>query len=96
MAIGSAQVGEWYRNICTQDLFFVTAFDQKSRSIEMQSLDGDVGEIDEEAWSSLPLALAEQPETYTDNDGSVDEGYPDDVHSPVWRATFGGAAVKPC
>jgi len=92
IAIGAAQIDQWYTNLDTGDVFFVTGYDQKSGTIEVQSLDGDVTEIDEETWVTLPLALSEQPEVNTedtDND-HLDEAYPDDVNSPVAKIASRG------
>jgi len=87
IAIGAAQIEQWYRNLETGEVFFVTGFDQKSRTIEVQSIDGDVSEIDDETWSTLPLAMTEQPEVDMediDND-RLDGAYPDDLNSPVTK-----------
>lgn len=85
--VGTAQIDQWYRNVDTGEMFFVTGFDQKARTIEIQSMEGDVSEIDEETWGTLPLALAEEPQMDpedTDSD-ALDEAYPDDLASPVSR-----------
>lgn len=90
LAIGRAQIGQWYTNLDTGNLFFVTAFDQKSRTIEIQTRDGDVAEIDLDAWGSLPLELAEQPEEETQPSDELDNGYLDDLNSPVEKIALGG------
>ena len=95
IGIGTAEVGNWYRNLRTEELFFVTAYDPKSRTIEVQSLDGDVSEIDEEAWSTLPLELSEQPEVDTEDVAGLDDAYPDDVRTPIWKAASNGDAAEP-
>jgi hypothetical protein len=38
-------------------------------TVEIQTSDGDLDELDEEVWQSLPLALAEPPQDWT---GSID------------------------
>ena len=87
MMVGTAQIDQWYRNVDTGEMFFVTGYDQKGRTIEIQSIEGVVSEIDDETWGSLPLALAEEPQMDpedTEND-ALDEAYPDDLTSPVSR-----------
>ncbi len=60
------QVGQWYLQLDTKDAFFVTAYDDKSHAIETQAVNGDLAEIDEEVWNTLPLAFAEPPEDWTE------------------------------
>jgi hypothetical protein len=45
-------------------------------SPEIQHFDGDLDEIDEDAWGSLPLEFAEAPEDWT---GPIDDVEPDDL-----------------
>lgn len=57
-------------------MFQVTALTPESKTIEIQSFDGEIDEIDEESWSTLPLGLAEPPEDWT---GPVDAVNVDDL-----------------
>ena len=59
------QVGQWYTRLDTNEDFLVTGYDDKSRTIEMQEINGDLDEIDAENWNTLTLALAEPPEDWT-------------------------------
>ncbi len=61
----NAQVGQWYTQLDTRTTFLVTGYDDKSRTIETQAINGDLDEIDEETWHTLPLAFAEPPEDWT-------------------------------
>jgi hypothetical protein len=74
--VGNAQVGQWYLHLDKGEIFQVTGYDDESRMIEIQSFDGDLDEIDEEAWATLPLGLAEPPEDWT---GPVDDVQVDDL-----------------
>ena len=38
--VGRAQIGQWYRRQDKGESFVVTAFDEKSRTIETQAFDG--------------------------------------------------------
>jgi hypothetical protein len=61
----SPQVGQWYQ-LDSRQIFMVTGFDDRSRTIETQAINGDLDEIDEFTWSILPLAFAEPPEDWTE------------------------------
>jgi hypothetical protein len=71
--VGEARIGQWYAYWDTGETFLVTAYDEKSCTIETQALDGDRDEIDEEEWRTLPLELAEPPEDWTE---AVDDTVP--------------------
>jgi len=59
------EIGQWYLHRDKGEMFRVTAYDERTHTIEIQTFDGDVDEIDEESWSVLPLELAEEPEDWT-------------------------------
>jgi len=75
-SVGGAQVGQWYLRLDKGEIFQVTGCDDESRTIEIQNFDGDLDEIDEDAWAALPLGLAEPPEDWT---GPVDDVELDDL-----------------
>lgn len=89
-AIGTAQIGQWYANLDTGGLFFVTGYDEKSRTIEVQSVDGDVSEIEEETWGTLALRFSEQPELDCEDVDTLDDAYPDGWNSPFAKIALGG------
>jgi hypothetical protein len=64
--IGRAQLGQWYRHLDNGELFRVVRLDKESRSIVTHSVYGDLHEIDEQSWITLPLGWAEPPEIWTD------------------------------
>jgi len=74
--VGRARVGQWYLRWDKGEAFQVTGYDEPSHTIEIQTFDGDVDEIDEETWTALPLGLAEPPEDWT---GPVDDVERDDL-----------------
>jgi hypothetical protein len=73
------EIGQWYLHLDKGEMFRVTACDELTHAIEIQTFDGDVDEIDEEAWSALHLERAGEPEDWTGPlDGiEVDELGPD-------------------
>jgi hypothetical protein len=74
--VGPARIDQWYLRQDKGEAFVVTAYDNKSRTIEIQTFDGDIDEIDKEFWRTLPLEFAEPPEDWT---GPIDEVEPDDL-----------------
>lgn len=63
-------VGQWYLHQGKGDLFRVVAFDPTSTSVEIQSFDGDIEELDLDVWHEMELAAVEAPEDWT---GPYDE-----------------------
>jgi Family of unknown function (DUF6763) len=74
--VGRARVGQWYLRWDKGEIFQVTGYDEASGTIEIQSFDGDLDEIEEDSWKQLPLGLAEPPEDWT---GPVDDVERDDL-----------------
>lgn len=74
--VGRARIGQWYTRWDKGELFQVVGYDPDSRTIETQTFDGDLDEIESETWVGLPLALAEPPEDWT---GPVDDVERDDL-----------------
>jgi len=73
-------IGDWYNNINLASVFEVIAFDEKSRTIEIQDFDGSVDEIDIEQWYTLDLEVTTQPE---DCSGALDVGELDDFGTEI-------------
>ncbi len=69
--VGHAQFGQWYLHADKGQIFQVTGLDAESSTIEIQTFDGDVDEIAEDSWFTMPLGLAQQPQDCT---GPVDAG----------------------
>jgi hypothetical protein len=74
--VGRARVGQWYTRWDKGEIFQVVGYDESSRTIEIQTFDGDLDEIDVEMWAALPLAFVEPPEDWT---GPVDDVERDDL-----------------
>lgn len=74
--VGRARIGQWYTRRDKGEIFQVVGYDEESRTIEVQTFDGDLDEIDAQTWAELPLALAEAPEDWT---GPVDDLERDDL-----------------
>ena len=74
--VGRARIGQWYLRWDKGEVFQVTGRDERSRTLEIQTFDGDLDEVDEAAWAALPLSLAEPPEDWT---GPMDDVETDDL-----------------
>ena len=69
-------VGTWYRNLNDEINFEVVAVDETSQTIEIQHFEGEVEELDLDAWDELTLEPIEPPDDWT---GPFDDLEPDDL-----------------
>ena len=60
--------GNWYRHLEKDEMFKVVGIDEDRDVIEIQYFDGDVEEIEADAWSEMDLDVAEPPEDGEDED----------------------------
>lgn len=58
-------VGQWYLRRDLDQIFQVTGYDDRYGTIEIQTFDGDVDEIEEDSWRALPLVSVEAPKDWT-------------------------------
>lgn len=58
------EVSAWYQDVISGSLFEVVAIDDASGTIEIQMVDGEVGEYDPATWQQLYLSPAEAPEDW--------------------------------
>jgi len=63
-SVGGPDIGQWYARTDKGEQFQVVGRDDGSRTIEIQSFDGEVDEIDVEAWGTLPLERIELPQDW--------------------------------
>jgi segregation and condensation protein B len=61
-----------------EESFRVLSVDEDSELIEIEYLDGDIEEIDVEAWHEMDLEMIEEPEGWSDADEDEDEEEEDD------------------
>ncbi|WGL17261.1 hypothetical protein PVT68_02925 [Microbulbifer bruguierae] len=94
MARIAPEIGSWFENFESGDVFEVVAVDQPSRTIEIQYEDGSLDEIDFQSWPRLPLVGAAAPEDANAGYGSSaeemqdeeDAGFRSPVFSPAQSA----------
>jgi hypothetical protein len=65
--------GQWYENLEEEESFRVLSVDEDSELIEIEYLDGDIEEIDIEAWHEMDLELTKEPEGWAESDEDEDE-----------------------
>ena len=87
-----AQIGRWYLRRDIGEIFQVTGYDERSRTIEIQTSDGDLDEIEREIWREIPLELVEPPEHWS---GPVDDVGDDDDPDNTMSWTDGFAPLEP-
>ena len=69
-------IGNWYRNQETGNDFEVVALDEDAQTIEIQYFDGELEDLDLDAWYELPIESIEAPEDWS---GPFDEMASDDL-----------------
>jgi hypothetical protein len=65
--------GQWYENLEEEESFRVLSVDEDSELIELEYLDGDIEEIDIEAWHEMDLELTKEPEGWAESDEDEEE-----------------------
>lgn len=69
---------QWYENVEEEESFRVLSVDEDSELIEIEYLDGDVEEIDLEAWHEMDLERIEEPEGWSESDEEDEDDLDDD------------------
>ena len=86
-----ARIGKWYLRRDTTEIFQVTGYDDTSRTIEIQTVDGDLDEIEMEVWRVLPLDRVDLSEDWGGPVGDVEDDGPDGSAT----RTGGSALLEP-
>ena len=69
-------VGNWYTNLETGTDFEVVALDENAQTVEIQLFEGEVEEVDLDAWYELVLEPIDPPEDWS---GPFDDLEADDL-----------------
>lgn len=72
--------GQWYENVEEDETFRVLSVDEDAELVEIEYLDGDIEELDLDAWRELDLERIEEPEGWAadDQDDEDDEDEDED------------------
>lgn len=83
--IANPVIGNWYLDLETNMSFKVVGLDEVEDSVEVQYLNGDLGDYDFENWYASPFEPIEAPEDWSapyDEIERDDLGYSDpDIHT---------------
>jgi hypothetical protein len=60
--------GQWYENVEEDETFRVLSVDEDAELVEIEYLDGDIEELDLDAWHEMDLERIEEPEGWAAND----------------------------
>ena len=91
-------VSQWYRHLDKGQQFQVTAIDEEAGTVETQNFDGDVEEIDLDAWYEMEIETIEPPEDWTapmDDVERDDLGYTEtEMTREDWEAPLRGEGER--
>jgi len=65
--------GQWYQNAEEEESFRVLSVDEDSELVEIEYLDGDIEEIDIEAWHEMDLEKTAEPEGWSESEVPEDK-----------------------
>jgi hypothetical protein len=64
---------QWYENLEEEESFRVLSVDEDSELIEIEYLDGDIEELDVEAWHEMDLERIAEPEGWAASQAEDEE-----------------------
>ena len=70
--------GQWYENLEEEESFRVLTVDEDSELVEIEYLDGDIEEVDIEAWHEMDLEHTTEPEGWAASQEEKEEEEDDD------------------
>ncbi len=76
-------VGQWYQNVEEDDSFRVLSMDEDAELVEIEYLDGEIEELDLDAWHEMDLERIAEPEGWADED-EEDEDEEEDEDDEDW------------
>jgi Family of unknown function (DUF6763) len=86
------RIGQWYARRDTREVFQVTGLDEHARTVEVQTSDGNLDEIELRQWRVMSVTPVEPPEEGCE---AIDL-QTDDFEGPSCQhAGFRGAATDP-
>jgi hypothetical protein len=65
--------GQWYENVEEDETFRVLSVDEDAELVEIEYLDGDIEELDLDAWHEMDLERIEEPEGWAAKDEDEDD-----------------------
>jgi hypothetical protein len=65
--------GQWYQNVEEEESFRVLSVDEDSELVEIEYVDGDIEELDIEAWHEMDLEKTTAPEGWSESEPKEEE-----------------------
>jgi len=65
--------GQWYENVEEDETFRVLSVDEDAELVEIEYLDGDIEELDLDAWHEMDLERIQEPEGWAAANEEEDE-----------------------
>ena len=65
--------GQWYQNVEEEESFRVLSVDEDSELVEIEYVDGDIEELDIEAWHEMDLEKTTAPEGWSESEEEEEE-----------------------
>ena len=65
--------GQWYENVEEDETFRVLSVDEDAELVEIEYLDGDIEELDLDAWHEMDLERIAEPEGWAGGDDDQEE-----------------------
>jgi hypothetical protein len=65
--------GQWYENVEEDETFRVLSVDEDAELVEIEYLDGDIEELDIDAWHEMDLERIEEPEGWAAQEAAADD-----------------------
>ncbi|HEY5102327.1 MAG TPA: DUF6763 family protein [Steroidobacteraceae bacterium] len=75
---------QWYENLEEEEQFRVLSVDEDSELVEIEYLDGDIEELDIEAWHDMDLERIAEPEGWAESQAAEEEDADDDEDDEDW------------
>ena len=76
--------GQWYENLEEEESFRVLTVDEDSELVEIEYLDGDIEEVDIEAWHEMDLEHTTEPEGWAESQEEEEEEEEEDEDDDDW------------
>jgi hypothetical protein len=76
--------GQWYENVEEEESFRVLSVDEDSEVVEIEYVDGDIEELDIEAWHEMDLEKTTAPEGWSESEDEEDEDEEEDEDDDDW------------
>lgn len=70
--------GQWYENLEDDESFRVLKVDEDAEQVQIEYLDGEIEELDVEAWHEMDLEPTEEPEGWAEDEEEDDDDWDED------------------